>query len=530
MKINVPDIARPAQSSPLGATRLSADTGGLQNLSRQTAAAFDALNSSAMQLYDMELQEQANEQYTEAVTQYGIGLADAVDQAAKATPANHRSVFQTAEQKVNANVNKNLTNKVARQSFAKWHAGKYTTAYATQRKLARDRMIQGQVFRSNNAIQSEIANATDINNLLGSANAQELLFGPGTNLFEQGVRKGIYNGAEAATAQQNARMQVATGLATSYIMNTIDPEKAALRLQRREGFEETVEEMAVRQMLSRLSQVDRDKVLDDVVTAAFNHGKNRAESRKRKNAETDDQMNAKYNGAFDDEKPLEEVRKIAQELNTSWNGYTPERRKALENEIRQREDGVTFGEEDSAAAIVELQNKLSQQSLTASDVSKVRSELTQATYEKFRNAIRQQNREGFTDANNLIAREFKYELYKQPDSTDPLALASNAATQNSQAKLLRYMRENPTATPGEIFEQANKFIREERQGFRLIILDARNKFIKSIQSLLGGELDLEGDPVAQIQKRLDDGLITADRQLLNRLQKIRDYQDQLKSE
>ena len=163
MRITIPDLPQLAQTRTSRPTSLAVDTRGLQTLAATTEAAFEAASNAANVFWELELQENENEQLAAAVTQYGAGLDDASSQAAVAPPTQARSVFEAAAAETLANIRGGITNKQALLRFNAHAAGKYTARATEERKLARERILEGKVFRTNNQAQELIKTAGDIN-------------------------------------------------------------------------------------------------------------------------------------------------------------------------------------------------------------------------------------------------------------------------------------------------------------------------------------------------------------------------------
>ena len=97
--------------------------------------------------------------------------------------------------------------------------------------------------------------------------------------------------------------------------------------------------------------------------------------------------------------------------------------------------------------------------------------------------------------------------------------------------MLRWLQANLNATPAEAFAQAEKLIKEERLGFRVTILQARQDYIASVQSILGGAFTTD-DPVAELEARFalptdDPKYVAKTQSTLMHLQVLRDYAEQL---
>ena len=342
----------------------------------------------------------------------------------------------------------------------------------------------------------------------------------------------VYDGEKAADASQDARVQIVTNLATGLVMRSDDPELTAMQLQQvDDGFAQTDEEAQIRTMLADLGPAAREEVMAALVNSATERATDQAARLTREREAANTLYSDMYNDAFDLNLPLDELYQMRNRLE-QWTGFTRERRQQLRDHIAQRAAGDTrFANVDISSSIVSIQDKLSTQTLTAADLAMHQGKLTQATYEKFRGAIRTQSQDGFTRANDLIMREFRYEKYKQANTDDPLVRASQAAAQNAQAEMLRWLQANLNATPAEAFAQAEKLIKEERLGFRVTILQARQDYIASVQSILGGAFTTD-DPVAELEARFalptdDPKYVAKTQSTLMHLQVLRDYAEQL---
>lgn len=540
MRITIPDLPQLAQTRTTRPTSLAVDTRGLQTLAGTTEAAFQAASNAANEFWKLELQENENVELAAAVTQYGAGLDDASSQAAVAPPTKARTVFETAAAEVLANVRGGITNKQALLRFNLNAAGKYTARATEERKLARTRILEGKVFRIHNQAQELIRTASDIDaSVLERNQAMIGLFGRDVEglpkeigLYEKAVLESVYDGEKAADALQDARVQIVTNLATGLVMQSDDPELTAMRLQQVDPrFAQTDEEEQIHSMLADLKPTAREEVMAALVNSATERATDQAARLTRDREAENTLYGDMYNDAFDPDLPLDKLYQMRNRLE-QWTGFTPAFREALRDHIATRAfDGPIFGNVDIGISIVSIQDKLSTQTLTAAELARHQGNLTQATYEKFRGAIRTQNQDGFASANDLIMREFRYEKYKQANTDDPLVRASQAAAQNAQAEMLRWLQANLNATPADAFAQAEKLIKEERLGFRVTILQARQVHIASVQSILGGAFTTD-DPVAELEARFalptdDPKYVAKTQSTLMHLQILRDYAEQL---
>jgi hypothetical protein len=541
MRITIPDLPQLAQTRQLRGSSMSADTSGLRTLYAGTARAFEAAGNAADTFYNLEMEERENTELAAAVTQYGTGLDDASDAAAKAKPTDARSVFETLSAQTLADVRGGLTNKQARLRFDLHAAGKYTAQYTEQRKLGRKRLLEGKVFRATNRVQELNRIAGDINlPVLERSQARRALFGmnvPGApveiGVIEQAVIDGTYDGEAAATLLHESRVKILTNLATGFVMQSDDPELTAMSLQQvGEGFEKTPEEVEIRSMLSSLKATTRAEILQELGNRATEIATDRAGRRTRINKQASEDNEALYNSSFLADVTVEELRNRQKTL-ASWDAYTPVLQEKFKALIAKRAatDGVEFASEDLGDSIVKLQDHLSDTTLTAEVLAKYEDTITQTTYEKFSAAIRTQNNAGFTRANDLIMREFKYEKNKvliQGNKTDPLVRASQAAAQSAQGDMLEWLQTNPKATPAESFAKAQELIKLERQGFYGLILDARDKWLKSPGTVsFVGALTSE-DPLAELEEKIANGdLQISDWTVAATLTKLRDYHEQL---
>ena len=540
MRITIPDLPQLAQTRTTRPTSLAVDTRGLQTLAATTEAAFQAATNAADTFYELEMQEDANVQLAAAVTKYGNGLDNASDAAAKAPPTQARTVFEAAAAETLADVRGGITNRQALLRFKTHAAGKYTARATENRKLARKRMLEESVFRTNEQARELIRTASDIDaSVLERNQAMIGLFGRDVEglpkeigLYEKAVLASVYDGEKAADALQDARVQIVTNLATGLVMQSDDPELTAMRLQQVDAeYADTSIEEEIHSMLADLKPTAREEVMAALVNSATERATDQAARLTRRREAENTRNSDMYNDAFDPDLPLDELYQMRNRLE-QWTGFTPAFREALRDHIAVRAaGGPIFGNVDIGNSIVSIQDKLSTQTLTAAELARHQGNLTQATYEKFRNAIRTQNQDGFASANDLIMREFKYEKYKQSESDAPLVRASQAAALNAQAQMLRWLQANLNATPADAFAQAEKLIKNERLKFSDAILAARQDYIDSVQSILGGAFTTD-DPVAELKARFalpkeDPKYVPKTQSTLMHLQILRDYAEQL---
>ena len=481
---NLPQLARPQRSRP---ANLAVDTRGYQALAAQTGAAFDAASKAAYGFWELEMQEQENEQLAAAVTSYGNGLNDAASQAVSATPDQHRSVYELASSDALKKVRASITNKQAKLRFDLHAAGKYTTQATEQRKLARSRIIERTVYRFNDAVKDLIATAGNLDlSMTERADAYRELFGRNVkglpvipSLYEKGVGAGVIDGTKAAEAAQAAKIEIITNLAYGFVMKSSDPEQTAMSLQQVDASHSgSVDEIDVRAGLSRLGPTARAEVMKKLNDRATEFAQDRVDRRTRVNAGNNVRDTEVYQGAFDPSLSLEEVRKRYRLLD-KWTGFTPEKRERLENRISKLSSGeVQFATVDRSDSVMAIIDHLSAGTLTGEVLADHQGNITQDTYEKYSGAMRTQNDAGFKRANNLIMSEFRYSKYSVADSKDALVRASQAAAQNAQAEMLRWLEANKKATPTEMFAHAQELILDERQKFSIQILAARDKYLK----------------------------------------------------
>jgi len=535
MRITIPDLpqlARPQRSRPAS---LAVDTRGLQTLAASTGAVFDKASKAAWGFWELEMQEQENEQLAAAVTSYGNGLNEAASQAVSATPDQHRSVFEAVSGEALQDIRESITNKQAKLRFDLHAAGKYTTQATEQRKLARSRIIESTVFRFRQKAKDLIAIAgdtgvsqrqrTDALLALFGRNVRGLPVTPG--LYERGVAAGVIDGTKAAEAARAAELEIITNLAYGFVMKSSDPELTAMGLQQFKITSGSVLETEVRVGLSRLGQAARAEVMKKLNDKATEVAQDRVDRRTRINAEHNVRHTEMYHAAFSPDLALEDVRELQRRLERSWTGLTPEKRQKLADHISKRSSGqaqfATFDRSDSVMAII---GHLLTGTLTDEVLADHQEYITQPTYEKYSGAMLKQNAAGFQRANKLILAEFRYSKYRVADSTDGLVRATQAAAQNAQAEMLRWLEENKTATPAEMFDQAEKIILDERKGFRLQLLTARKKYLRDFAAFTGGLL-VTDDPLAELKQRIKDGQVKSTVHTSGVLSKLEEYKEHL---
>jgi len=543
MRITIPGRSQLAQTQVSRGIRLPNDTSGLRTLAASTQRAFAEAGNIATTLWDQALAYEADEQYAQAVTKYGSGLNDAVSQATAATPAEHGNVWNGVSADALKTALGGIDNKVAQRAFKRYAATAWTARDAEQRKLQRTRITQGRVFSANNRINELTTNLGDFKTLRNEPHTwteQSIgLFGRNVeglpvklSLFEKAVTEGVFNGKDAATALKAARLQVATNLATGFVMASDDPESTAMHLQQVGlSYSQSEVETKIRLMLTDLGPDARAEVMKELVNRATEIATDNAARITRINKADDLRFTDMYNDAFDLDVEMDDLRKMQSELE-NWTGFTPAFREALRDHIAVRAaGGPIFGNVDIGNSVVSMQDQLSERTLTAAELARHQGNLTQKTYEGLRQAIRVQNQAGFTRANDLIMREFKYEKNKvliQANTTDPLVRASQAAAQNAQADMLEWRQTNPKATPAESFAKAQELIKLERLGFAGLILDERNKWLKSPGTVSFVGALTSDDPLAELEAKIAAGeLKISDWTVAATLAKLRDYDDQL---
>ena len=537
MRITIPRLPQLARTQTSRGISLAVDTRGQQALLAQTGAAFEAAANAANVFWELELQEDENEQLTSAVTMYGAGLDEATSQAAAATPAQSRSVFESSAAETLAKVRETLTNKQARQRFELHAASKYTARATEQRKIARDRIMQGRVLRTTQSARDLAAIAGDISKSpLERKNAMIGLFGqneeglpviPG--LYEKAVADGTFNGKPAADAAQAARVQIATDLATGYVMRSSDPESTAMGLQQLADDRSrymTDDEKQLRGMLSSLGQDARAEVMKELVDRATEIATDRAARRTRLNEAKNLDFQKVYNDALDPNTPIERVRQIAQDLN-AWTGFTAEKRKGLDQVLARRGSGEPlFANVDIPGSVRALEDHLSNRTLNQEALTRHAPNITPTTYNKYSAAIREQNKAGFQRAVQFVDAEFRYEKYKNADTSKPLVRISQAAAQDVRGDMIKFSEKNPTASPSELMAEAQRLVDDRRAGFRSIILNTRQDYLDSIERFVGGAL-VTDDPLAELKERIAAGTLKLDVRVRGVIAELRDYKAQL---
>ena len=535
MRITIPDLpqlARPQRSRP---ANLAVDTRGYQALAAQTGAAFDAASKAAYGFWELEMQEQENEQLAAAVTSYGNGLNDAASEAVSATPDQHRSVYELASSDALKKVRSSITNKQAKLRFDLHAAGKYTTQATEQRKLARSRIIERTVFRFRQTAKDLTAIAGDIEASKGErAAAMRELFGRNVeglpvlpSLYEKGVGAGVIDGTKAAEAAQAAELEIITNLAYGLVMKSSDPEQTAMSLQQVDAsFSASVDEAEVRAGLSRLGPTARAEVMKKLNDKATEVAQDRVDRQTRINGTNNVRDTEIYHDAFSPNLSLEEVRK-RQRLLERWTGFTPEKRQKLADHVSKRSSGqMQFGTVDRSDSVMAIIDHLSAGTLTGEVLADHQGNITQATYERYSSAMRTQNDAGFQRANKLIMTEFRYSKYRVADSRDGLVRAMQAAAQNAQAEMLRWLEANKKATPTQMFAQAQKLILDERQDFSAQALIERQTYLEDNAKFTGGLL-VTDDPLAELQKRIKDGVVKSGVFVSEVLSKLDEFKEQL---
>lgn len=545
MRINIPDLPQLAQTRTSRGISLASDTRGLQTLAASTQAAFQAASNAANEFWKLELQEDENEQLAAAVTKYGAGLDEASNQALAVAPTQARTVFEAAAATAMTDIRGGLTNKQALLRFNLHAAGKYTTRAAEERKLARKRILQRKVFRTDKREQELISIASDINASVQERHQAHIdLFGRDVKglpvelgLYEKAVLESVYDGADAAKALQDARVQIVRDLAFGYVSQAKKPLEAAMRLEQLPPEFLSTQEESVRSMLDELQHEQREKLLDDLVDRAEEAEEEKVALITRQNEEIDRKGTVLYKEFFNPDNDISQLLRIRDRLEETWPGFGRQERNYVDQVIdKMGTGGYQFAAADDQSVVLAIEELLTNNDLTLEILAGNSDKLTQTKYTTYQTSLRAQNDQGYTTAKILLRSAYSYEQYKSDDSTEGVVRIAQGAYHASVEKLTRYWAGVDRAdnepkgpvTPEQLIKKSQAIIEENRETLResylLELTITLAEAAKKIPKL--GNLN-PADPLADLTQRIRDRTIKINPRVKRLARTLNKYKQQL---
>tara|TARA_R100001591_G_scaffold19018_1_gene25670 strand:- start:860 stop:2707 length:1848 start_codon:yes stop_codon:yes gene_type:complete len=320
------------------------------------------------------------------------------------------------------------------------------------------------------------------------------------------INKAVANNTITPDEGETRKREAADDTVRQTVMGLMTgaPSAEAVVLQIAEG---DIQDPVIKSVIGQMDAGDQVKLISDMFTLGNKIDTERREAEEAAEEEADEENKKNFQTIINVDPTNEEAMTAAKALHKELladDFYTDAQRTAAEKRLGIQKTSAGTDVKTTKNAVKILRTADLNNTLTLDLVNNLIDELSRADYDKYLNLVISEQREGITQAKNLIAADLNYNELK--DTTNALGDAADRLYAQSEKELITWLESDGKGSSYEkIIDKARSILTENNEKIRRTMTRAMTSYLQSQSQLIPGlPTDIEG------AKIFLDGLLFGD--------------------